>query len=297
MRLAHSKTTPWGAVRAVRGGTIRFKTLLNGKEGAPDNYLLLLADTDVSFKSPRHRHNFDQVRLSITGSTNFGPKRNLEEGDLAYFPEGTYYGPQNQEEVGETSLAMVIQFGGPSGNGYMSKRQLDEGFDKLAAVGQFEGGVFRRNAPAADGRKNQDAYEAIWEHQNGRAIEYAKPRFMDPIHFREKNFAWQPVAGQAGVCRKPIGHFTEKDVGLHFFQLAAGAAYTLPPQAQRQLVFSSNGEGTLTVIHQTDADHYGVPVTLPTLKGARTMAMDHASGRIYLPVLAEQRFSMVVVAP
>lgn len=154
MRLAHSQTTPWTPTPAVRGGTIKFKTLLEGQEGTPTNYQLLLADTDVSFKSPRHRHNFDQLRFSLTGATNIGPKRNLEEGDLAYFPEGTYYGPQNQEEVGKDSLTMVIQFGGPSGNGYMSMRQLNDGVDKLEAEGRLEGCVFTRNVPETDSRKN-----------------------------------------------------------------------------------------------------------------------------------------------
>lgn len=245
MRLAHSETTPWGLVRGVRGGTIRFKTMLEGQEGTPANYQLLLADTDVSFKSPRHHHNFDQLRFSISGSTNIGPKRNLEEGDLAYFPEGTYYGPQNQEEVGKDSLTMVIQFGGPSGNGYMSKRQMDQGFDELQAVGKFEGGVFKRNTPAPDGRKNQDAYEAIWEYQNGRPVTYSKPRFMDPIHFREKNFEWQALPENPGVRAKDIGRFTERGVGVHFIQLDAGARYTLPAQQQKQLLFFKSGSGQL----------------------------------------------------
>ena len=111
MRLAHSETTPWTPVPPMRGGTIEFKTMLEGREGAPDNYQLLLANTDLTFMSPRHRHNFDQLRYSLEGATNIGPKRNMEQGDLAYFPEGTYYGPQVQQEVGQTSLAMVIQGG------------------------------------------------------------------------------------------------------------------------------------------------------------------------------------------
>jgi DNA-binding beta-propeller fold protein YncE len=48
----------------------------------------------------------------------------------------------------------------------------------------------------------------------------------------------------------------------------------------RKLAFSSNGEGTLTVV---DADKPGYPVlqTLPTMKGARTMALDTITGKIY----------------
>ena len=244
MRLAHSRTTPWIAPPAVRGGTIKFKTLLEGQEGRPDNYQLLLADTDPSFKSPRHRHNFDQLRFSLTGCTNIGPQRNLEEGDLAYFPEGTYYGPQNQEEVGKDSLSLVIQFGGPSGNGYMSLRQLDQGLESLKADGRFESGVYKRNSPVPDGPKNQDAYEAVWENQNGRPVAYEKPRFMDAIHFRERNFGWQALADTPGVAIKRIGSFTECDVGVQFLRLDAGASYTLPAWRQKQLVFVKNGTGS-----------------------------------------------------
>jgi quercetin dioxygenase-like cupin family protein len=230
-------------VRSTRGGVIKFKTLLEGKEGRPDNYQLLLADTDPSFKSPRHRHNFDQVRFALTGATNIGPKRNLEPGDLAYFPEGTYYGPQDQEEVGKQSLTMVIQFGGPSGNGYMSMGQHDENARQMRADGDFEGGIYKRHSPAADGRKNQDAYEAIWEHHSGRPIEYQRPRFMDAIHFREPNFEWLPVAGTQGVATKDIGSFTEKGVKVFFVQLKPGASHTLPAQPQQQLLFVRSGTG------------------------------------------------------
>jgi DNA-binding beta-propeller fold protein YncE len=45
------------------------------------------------------------------------------------------------------------------------------------------------------------------------------------------------------------------------------------------LAFSSNGDGTLTVI---DAKDYKVVQTLPTQKGARTMAFDPSNRRVYL---------------
>ncbi len=52
--------------------------------------------------------------------------------------------------------------------------------------------------------------------------------------------------------------------------------------AAHALVLSSNGGGTLSVIQQEDADHYRVATTLATQKGARTMAFDTATRRIYL---------------
>jgi len=48
-------------------------------------------------------------------------------------------------------------------------------------------------------------------------------------------------------------------------------------------IITSNGEGTLTVIHQIDPDHYAVIQTLPTKKGARTITYNPKTGKIYLP--------------
>ncbi len=53
--------------------------------------------------------------------------------------------------------------------------------------------------------------------------------------------------------------------------------------AKRHLVFSPNGgDGTLTVIRQNSPDSYTPVQTLTTQRGARTMALDAATGEIYL---------------
>ncbi|HEX3636405.1 MAG TPA: hypothetical protein VHV99_13090 [Paraburkholderia sp.] len=50
-----------------------------------------------------------------------------------------------------------------------------------------------------------------------------------------------------------------------------------------KLAFSSNGEnGTMTVVHEDDADHYSVVQNLKTLEGAKTMALDPQMHRVYL---------------
>lgn len=46
--------------------------------------------------------------------------------------------------------------------------------------------------------------------------------------------------------------------------------------------YASNGEGTLTVINQDGKDHFSVTATIPTRKGARTMAVDGKTHQIYL---------------
>jgi YVTN family beta-propeller protein len=52
--------------------------------------------------------------------------------------------------------------------------------------------------------------------------------------------------------------------------------------SQTGLVFSSNGEGTLTVIGQESADKYRVLETVPTARGARTMEIDPKTHHIFV---------------
>jgi YVTN family beta-propeller protein len=47
------------------------------------------------------------------------------------------------------------------------------------------------------------------------------------------------------------------------------------------LAFSSNGEGSLTVVHEDSPTHFREVATVATRKGARTMALDPRSHRIY----------------
>jgi YVTN family beta-propeller protein len=85
------------------------------------------------------------------------------------------------------------------------------------------------------------------------------------------------------VCDGGVMAVTDATTGAHIATVKIGegpdaAAY----EPVRGLVFSSNGEGTLTVVRQESADRYRVAETLPTQRGARTMARDPASGRVYL---------------
>lgn len=50
-----------------------------------------------------------------------------------------------------------------------------------------------------------------------------------------------------------------------------------------QNIYTSNGEGTLSVIHERDANHFDFVENIPTVKGARTLTIDTDSHFIYLP--------------
>jgi YVTN family beta-propeller protein len=85
------------------------------------------------------------------------------------------------------------------------------------------------------------------------------------------------------VCDEKVMAVTDADTGKQVAQVAIGegpdaAAF----DAKRALVFSSNGEGTLSVVKQESADRYTAVSPVKTQHGARTMALDSAHGKIYL---------------
>jgi YVTN family beta-propeller protein len=86
------------------------------------------------------------------------------------------------------------------------------------------------------------------------------------------------------VCANGVLVVTDAASGRHVAEVPIGkgpdaAAF----DAATGLVFSSNGQdGTLTVIHEDDPDHYSVVATTVTQKSARTMALDPGSHEIFL---------------
>jgi DNA-binding beta-propeller fold protein YncE len=48
------------------------------------------------------------------------------------------------------------------------------------------------------------------------------------------------------------------------------------------LVFSSNGDGTLTIVHEDSENAFSVIASVPTQRGARTMELDPKTHRVYL---------------
>ena len=73
---------------------------------------------------------------------------------------------------------------------------------ELREEGEFKDGVFRRRADV-EGRRNVDGYQAIWEHVNGRPMDYPKPRYPQPIFMDPENYEWVPAAGVPGVAGLP----------------------------------------------------------------------------------------------
>jgi DNA-binding beta-propeller fold protein YncE len=87
------------------------------------------------------------------------------------------------------------------------------------------------------------------------------------------------------VCENGVMVVTDSGTGKQVARVAIGAGPDAAAfDADLGFVFSSNGaDGTLTVIHQLTSDTYQVIATVQTQQGARTMVLDPASHRIYLP--------------
>jgi hypothetical protein len=85
------------------------------------------------------------------------------------------------------------------------------------------------------------------------------------------------------VCQSEKMIVTDSTDGHEVASIAIGKGPdAVAYDAQRHLVFSSNGEGTLTVVHEDDADHYHVVQNLDTQKSARTLALDPKTKRVFL---------------
>jgi hypothetical protein len=236
MQIVHADEVEWKRGLQHRGGTFHYRHLLEGTAGSPGNFHLGIGQQDGDFASPRHRHNFDQFRFQIEGTMNFDRNGKMAAGTLGYFPEGAAYGPQSSEG---RSVTAVLQFGGASGSGYLSPKEVTAGTEELRKFGTFEGGIFRRNDDS-EGRRNTDAYQAIWEHAHGRRMEYPKPRYRDPIMVDPENYDWLPVAGLPGVSERPLGTFTERQCSAALIKLARGASYKAGPRSL-YLVLSGSG--------------------------------------------------------
>jgi hypothetical protein len=234
----------FGPVSGHRSGGIEFKRLIQGTPGAPDNFELSLVRTAGDYYTPRHRHNFDQVRYCLEGAMNYAPGKNLERGAVGYFPEGTFYGPQRDTAI---SVTLVLQMGGASGYGFMSYDQLNVGYQQLCDYGDFRQGVFTHSS--RDGRTiRKDGYEAVWEHVMRRAVEYPAPRFDDPVVMFPDNFTWIGIGG--GIEIKRLGAFGERGLELSFIRGPRGAKHVIRNLATGELLFVVHG-----ALHASTSDY------------------------------------------
>jgi hypothetical protein len=300
MKIVQTDEIPLKRGLEHRGGMFHGRIVVEGEPGALDNFQVSYGQMGGDFNSPRHRHNFEQIRYQLEGVLDYGRDGKLVAGMVGYFPEAVYYGPQSQDP-NIACKTIVLQFGGASGSGYLSQAEVQAGMQELRQEGEFKDGVFRRhplpNPPPLEGegregagKRNMDGYQAIWEHVNERPMVYPKPRYPQPIFMDPTNYEWVPVAGQRGVAEKLLGVFTERRSEASFFRLDAGASFTARGKGVYMVTHGSGSVGgeqlralttvyldagetaTITAREETELLHFG----LPDLAGLRMPVHDQA---------------------
>jgi hypothetical protein len=228
-----------GNIRPSGGGSFNAQSLLHGIEGAPNNYRFNIAtrsDGPDQF-SPRHRHTFDQFRYFIAGDYLLADEP-IPAGSVGYFPESVHYGPQ---VIPVGSTICDVQFGGASGNGFLSLAQRKAGFERLIAKGgRLEDGL-HITVDASGKEHKQDGFEALQQEVFGKQVVYAPPRYSGQTIMHPDNFAWVKDPDFPGVARKTLGVFTERDARVGFIQLEKGASFLLGEQPAPELLFVVHG--------------------------------------------------------
>jgi hypothetical protein len=222
-----------------REGVIEFLPLLQGENGRPDHFVLNIARFEEYF-TPRHRHNYDQIRYCFNAPFPYAKDKVIPAGWIGYFPEGTPYGPQDVRcELENGPEILTWQFGGASGQGFVSAGSLRDAYEALAVNGRFERGFYLRQMPDGSERK-QDGYEAAWAAASGQELVYPPARFSEPVLMDPAAFVWRDTA-EVGVQQKRLATF-EPQLSLWFTRLANGAEHQPVPHQAIQHAYVLEGD-------------------------------------------------------
>jgi YVTN family beta-propeller protein len=97
-------------------------------------------------------------------------------------------------------------------------------------------------------------------------------------------------------CRSKVMAVMNADTGHVITTLPIGDHVDATAfDAGTRLIFSSNGEGTVTVIHQDGPDKYSVAETVKTLPRAKTSALDPKTHQLFLSTAESGQFEVLVV--
>ncbi|WP_233598166.1 hypothetical protein [Comamonas sp. BIGb0124] len=238
MRIGKSSDTESELVGSMREGKLAQKHLLFGEDGSVNNYDLNMGLAGSGgWRTPRHRHNFDQIRYVAKGRLPYTEDKALEEGWVGYFPESIHYGPQDRAEGLQT---VVLQCGGASGFGYLSVAQREAVNQILSDRGEFKKGLFTYTDEHGV-THTQDGSQAIFEHATGRKLEFAQPRYSEVIAMDPAAYEWVPM-DEKGTWVKWLGSFTERNLRIGFIRLDGNAVYRAGQHSSIEILFQTKGK-------------------------------------------------------
>ncbi|MBV8977677.1 MAG: YncE family protein [Alphaproteobacteria bacterium] len=170
---------------------------------------------------------------------------------------------------GDSGSITVID---PKANAALQTISIGAGLEAAVADGKghlYVDGAEQHDIVVVDTRSNTVAAHyamAGCERPHGIAVDAAAARiFATCIN---KVMVVVDANSGAPVATLPIGAGSD------------GAAF----DPVRRRAFSSNSDGTLTVVEEKSGDNFSVLANVPTARGARTIALDPKTGRVFLPV-------------
>jgi hypothetical protein len=234
MEIIATAAMPWEPTPVnTRGGRVSRKILREGELLPGLGFYARLVKYhpgDSVFTAPRHKHNYDQIRYTISGTQDFGQGQVSQAGWPSYFPSGAPYGPERIEDA----EVIVIQWG-PT---WIDAKTSDATVAELKKAGEFKNGIY--TVVGEDGvHRNTDSIQAIWEKVWGRKLEWPRPKYPQPILMDPGAFDWIDADGEISV--KPLGTFTEQDLNIKVLRWNTKADLEFPPD-RTSLLFSLSGE-------------------------------------------------------
>jgi hypothetical protein len=228
---------PWDPVKAnTRTGKISRKFIREGELAPGVGYtsdLVKYHGGHGVFSAPRHRHNFDQIRLTLSGETDYGYEQVAGPGDATFFPAGAYYGPERFE----AAEIFLLQWS-PD---WVTREQSDAAYAELAKTGEFKEGFYV--STGADGQEvRKDGTNAVWEAVNGKPLVIPSPKYRQPILMRPEGFGWRDES--SGVEVKDLGHFTDHDLNVVTYRWSETAELQLSAE-RTQILWIDSGAVSL----------------------------------------------------
>jgi hypothetical protein len=172
----------------------------------------------------------------------------------------------------------VFTFNGDAGSSTVIDPASGKAVGSIALGGKPEAGV-----SAGDGK----LYVNIEDRGEVAEIDAAAQRVT-------RRWSLAPCTGPTGIAIDPVHHrlFSGcRNQVMAISDATQGKSIATVPigegvdgagfEPATALAFASNGDGTLTVVHEDSPTRFHVVSTVPTKRGARTMDLDQRSGRIF----------------
>jgi YVTN family beta-propeller protein len=213
----------------------------------------------------------DDGKAGIAAAFDPSSFRVLKQIPAAPDADGIVYDPVSRHAFvidGDSGVITVID---PQSNNAIATIKIGAGLEAAVADGKgklFIDGAEQHDLITVDTRNN-----AVLAHYPLAACE--RPHGIAVDAETRRVFV---------TCVNKVMVVVDADKGTNLASLPIGASSDGAAfDPRRKYALSANGEGTLSVIHEVDANHFVKLADVPTQRSARTIAIDPATGRVFLP--------------